>query len=312
MTHQRFRPAVVALLLVSMGAIAEPTSKAPRPGPNFPSLESYYPEQAKRAGQEGAAIIHFCVDTNGKLTSPPTIAVSSGNEALDAGALNLASAGNGFYLPGSVDGVAHEACSQFKIQFELSEDPLLRMANFRIPTIRARLEALGTEYGNRLTELAKTVDKPKPELLATANPETVKAIRQYARDLDAELDHAVGIVADMLDDMEHLGHSPDVPETERSVFIAIWPNERAAFTHKFRRSVGDARNVVRSLDELADYLVFSTQPRSQAASTTRPETPSQDVQLAAIRERVLNAVRQLQGSIDALSKAPTAAGNETH
>jgi hypothetical protein len=75
MTGKPFHLAV-ALLLVALSAAGAPASaqnesgsvavapagetKGPRPGPNFPALESYYPAEAKRAGQEGAAIIHYC------------------------------------------------------------------------------------------------------------------------------------------------------------------------------------------------------------------------------------------------------------
>jgi TonB family protein len=138
MTGKSFYPAV-ALFLVALNTAGTPAdaqsesgsaanahtgdTRGPRPGPNFPTLESYYPAAAKRAGQEGAAIIHYCVDPNGRLTAPPTIVTSSGNEALDEAALNLANAGSGLYLPAYFNGVAKLACSQFKIKFELRDDP---------------------------------------------------------------------------------------------------------------------------------------------------------------------------------------------
>ena len=63
--------------LVFAGTFASPVHadmierKPPRPAPDFPTLEDYYPTQAKRAGQEGGVVIHICVDPSGRLTEPP-------------------------------------------------------------------------------------------------------------------------------------------------------------------------------------------------------------------------------------------------
>lgn len=89
----------------------------PSLGPDFPSADAYYPIEAKAAAHEGAPMIHYCVDQTGKLTAPPTIATSSGNQALDAAAVSLATAGSGHYLPASENGVAVSGCGRFKIAF---------------------------------------------------------------------------------------------------------------------------------------------------------------------------------------------------
>lgn len=89
----------------------------PTPGPDFPSTATYYPMEAKTAGQEGVVLVHYCVDPSGKLTAPPTIMTSSGNQALDAAAVNLATAGSGHYLPASENGVAVSGCNQFNVRF---------------------------------------------------------------------------------------------------------------------------------------------------------------------------------------------------
>lgn len=322
MTRQPLR-AAVALVLIALSAIATPASshndsaptvdrKSPRPGPNFPTLESYYPAEAKRAGQEGTTVIHICVGITGTLTAPPTVAVSSGNETLDSAALNLANAANGSYIPGTLNGVAQESCTTFRINFQLTMDPLLQMANFRIPTIMARLGALGTDYGQRLVGIEKMLEQPKPEALATANLEAVRAIRQYARDLDVALDEAVGVVADMLNDMESLGQSPDIPENERSVFIMVWPNERSAFTNRFRLALADSRDGVRTLDELADYISFSTPRRPEQESAAKPRVPSPYDHVDRVRQRVLNVIHKARESVDALSKGSASMGTPTH
>lgn len=325
MSGKPFRPAV-ALLLVALATTGAPAdaqndsgpgalangggTQGPRPGPNFPALESYYPVEARRAGQEGAAIIHFCVDPNGSLTAPPTIVTSSGNEALDAGALNLAIAGSGQYLPGYVDGRAKTACSQFKIKFELRGDFALEMAGDpRIPTIAARLRALSDEYGRRMVEVEKVVAAPKPVMLVPGDPAMVRTIRQFARALDAALDQSVGIAADMLDDMEYLGKSPDIPPQERTIFVAAWPDERAGLAKNLRQVIGASRDVVRSMDEMGDYLSFSTPRLSAEGTADASPTPLQDPQLEEIRARALNAMRRLQRLINAPSKASPAAGD---
>ncbi len=323
MSRHQFRSAL-ALLLIASGAMGAPASShndngstgdptPPHPGPDFPSLESYYPAAAKRAGQEGATIIHICVDTQGKLIEPATVAVSSGNEVLDEGAVNLANIASGRYVPGTLDGKARDSCTKFKIKFELRPNPLLRMNLFRIPTISARIEALSTEYRERLLAAQKTVDTPNPGILASANPESVKAIRQYARGLDAALDESVSLVADMLDDIEYLGQSPDIPDAERTVFVTIWPDDRLAFTQSFRQLISDSREVVRSLDELADFVVFSTPRRTNGNAALKAQTSTQDRQLDEVRNRVLNAVHKLQQAVDALSKGPPPAkDNSAH
>jgi TonB family protein len=285
-------------------------SRGPRPGPNFPTLESYYPATAKRAGQEGAAIIHFCVDPNGRLTEAPTITTSSGNEALDEAALNLANAGSGLYLPAYSNGVAKLACSQFKIKFELRDDTVLQETEDpRMPTISARLRALSIEYGARMAEVEKVVDMPKPVMLAPQDPAMVRTIRQFARALDAALDQSVGIVADMLDDMEYLGKSRDIPEQERAIFVGVWPDERAGLARSLRQMIGASRDVVRSMDEMADYVIFSTPRRSPEGTAGASLAPEQDPQMEDIRERALKAIRRLQSSVNALSKASPAAGD---
>lgn len=290
----------------SAAAAPSADTHGPRPGPNFPTLESYYPAAAKRAGQEGIAVIHFCVDPNGRLTTPPTIATSSGNEALDAAALNLANAGSGLYLPGRIDGVIKTACSQFRIKFELRNDPAFRMVEDpRVPTISARLRALTTEYAQRMADTQKMIDLPGSLKITPGDPASVRTIRQVARALDGALDQSVAILADMLDDMEYLGKSSDIPQRERAIFSAEWPDERSGLARGLRQMIGASRDVVRSMDEMADYITFST-PRRSPDGTSPPPPP--DTQIDEIRERARKAIHKLQDSINALSEAPPATG----
>ncbi len=319
MTVKSFCTAVVLLVAISSAlappAVSQPESggtvttapsgtRAPRPGPNFPALESYYPEQEKRAYREGTVVIHYCVDTDGRLTQPPTVATSSGMEDFDNAALNLANAGNGLYLPGTINGVPQTICSQFKVKFELREDPVLTLAmagDPRVPRISGRLRALSAEYGRRMLEVEKTVDIPRPLKVAPDDPASVQTLRQFARALDSALDQSVGLSADMLDDMEYLGKNPDIPEQERAIFLAAWPAERISLAQKFSQMTGATRDVVRAMDELADYLGLNM-PRHNPDGTTAALTPLQDQQLEEIRERALSALARMQRSFGSLSK----------
>jgi hypothetical protein len=179
----------------------------------------------------------------------------------------------------------------------------------RIPTIAARLRALSDEYGRRMVEVEKVVAAPKPVMLVPSDPATVRTIRQFARALDAALDQSVGIAADMLDDMEYLGQSPDIPPQERTIFVAAWPDQRAGLAKNLRQVIGASRDVVRSMDEMGDYLSFSTPRLSADGIAGASPTPPQDPQLEEIRARALNAMRRLQRLIDAPSKASPAAGD---
>jgi TonB family protein len=71
-------------------------------------------------GENGVAIVGVCVDENGRLTSNPTLAKSSGSAALDNGALKLAKAGSGHYRSTTEDGRPVSYCYPFRIRFQLN------------------------------------------------------------------------------------------------------------------------------------------------------------------------------------------------
>ena len=62
-----------------------------------------------------------CVGANGKLTEDPTVAQSSGTARLDEGALKLAKAGSGKYVPATEDGKPVNSCFVFRIKFQLQK-----------------------------------------------------------------------------------------------------------------------------------------------------------------------------------------------
>lgn len=243
------------------------------------------------------------MDTKGRLTAPPSIVTTSGNDVLDAAALSLANAGSGLYLPGTVKGVPTADCVVFKVKFELRGLVAPPFAvDSQLPIISARARSLSSEYRSRMHDIEKLVEAPNTVMLNPQDPATVRAIRRYARALDIALDQSVGLMADLLDDIEYLGKSPDIPEHERTVFVAEWPDQRAGMARNLRLVIGDSRDVVRSMDEMADYLSFSAPRRlnPDAAAGATP-TPPEDPQIEQIRQRAFKAIRNLQESINLLS-----------
>jgi Gram-negative bacterial TonB protein C-terminal len=65
--------------------------------------------------------VRVCVDVEGRLTTRPTIARSSGSVRLDDGALTLAQAGSGRYRPTTEDGRSVNSCYVFRIRFDLRD-----------------------------------------------------------------------------------------------------------------------------------------------------------------------------------------------
>jgi periplasmic protein TonB len=92
------------------------------PGIGFPNTDDYYPSIAKRMEEQGVTTVRVCVGANGRLTSVPTIAQTSGSLRLDDGALLLAKAGSGHYRAATEDGRAVNSCYSFRVRFALRTD----------------------------------------------------------------------------------------------------------------------------------------------------------------------------------------------
>jgi len=88
-------------------------------GARFPQSQDYYPSTAQRLGESGRVFVRACVGANGRLTSAPTIATSSGSPRLDHGALLLARAGDGDYEPAMENRNPVESCFHFPVTFAL-------------------------------------------------------------------------------------------------------------------------------------------------------------------------------------------------
>jgi TonB family protein len=89
------------------------------PGAGFPNPDDYYPDSAKRLGEQGAATVKVCVDVNGRLTSAPLTLEGTGSSRLDEGALKLARAGSGHYRASTQDGSPVNSCYPLRIRFQL-------------------------------------------------------------------------------------------------------------------------------------------------------------------------------------------------
>jgi TonB family protein len=91
------------------------------PGAGFPNSDDFYPPASRRLGEMGVTTVRVCVDGNGRLSSEPVVAQSSGSARLDGGALELAKAGSGHYRSTTEDGGPIASCYPFRIRFELKK-----------------------------------------------------------------------------------------------------------------------------------------------------------------------------------------------
>jgi TonB family protein len=80
--------------------------------------DDYYPPQAIRMNQVGAAIIRTCVDASGHLTSKPQVVTSSSAPLLDTAAVTWASEALRF-TPATRGGVPVASCKDFRVKFKL-------------------------------------------------------------------------------------------------------------------------------------------------------------------------------------------------
>lgn len=95
--------------------------RAPTPGTSIgitsrPDVSDYYPEQARREGQEGRPQIKVCIDAKGKLASAE-VAQSSGFPLLDEAAVKVAKATR--YKAATSEGKPVESCATLPVKFEL-------------------------------------------------------------------------------------------------------------------------------------------------------------------------------------------------
>ena len=81
-----------------------------------PDISNYYPEAARREGQEGRAIVKICVNQLGKIDSAD-VATSSGFPELDEAAIKVAKAYR--FKPATSEGKPVSSCPTLPVKFEL-------------------------------------------------------------------------------------------------------------------------------------------------------------------------------------------------
>jgi len=104
---------------------APPVAVAAKPGTNvgfsksFPNSDEFYPDASRRLEEQGIVTVHVCVGPDGKLTEEPSVVKSPGSARLDGGALKLAKAGSGKYIPATEDGKPVTKCINYNVKFQL-------------------------------------------------------------------------------------------------------------------------------------------------------------------------------------------------
>lgn len=88
-------------------------------GKGLPPTDDYYPQSARRLGQEGLVQINLCVGPDGKLSQPPAVTKGSGTASLDEAAIKWANASSGHWKPATEDGKPINKCSQLPVRFTL-------------------------------------------------------------------------------------------------------------------------------------------------------------------------------------------------
>jgi protein TonB len=81
-----------------------------------PDISNYYPEQARRDGQEGRAQVKICINVSGKVESAEVV-TSSGFPSLDEAAIKVGKAFR--FKPPTQEGKPVATCPTLPVKFEL-------------------------------------------------------------------------------------------------------------------------------------------------------------------------------------------------
>lgn len=84
----------------------------------LPGTEEFYPPELRRLGIGGASYVRVCVDAAGVRQGEPVLEDSSGNERIDAGALNVAR--HGRYARAVRGDTPVPNCYRFRITFRVN------------------------------------------------------------------------------------------------------------------------------------------------------------------------------------------------
>jgi TonB family protein len=267
----------------------------PRPGEAFPHADSFYPIDALRAGREGAAIVAFCVDAGGNLSDAPAIAESSGDAAMDAAAIQLATAGSGHYTAATRDGLYVRGCGRFRVRFRMRVDP-------RWPTLSRKLIVLNAEF--RAQEEALRDELGPPPSVGTFVPGDagqLAALQRASSLVATALKRTDELANSYVESIERLGDAADIPEGERKAWNETWPARRDTFRLSTLVFDSAARKVLSAVNELADYV-------EQARP---PLTVEQRAEIDAIISRGRAAMEKMAAATKTLGLAATALAGRT-
>lgn len=259
----------------------------PRPGPDFPNPESFYPIQARRLFLEGSTVVHYCVDATGNLSGPPTVATTSGNADIDSAATLLAAAGNGHYIPATRNGIKTAGCAVFMIRFKMWEDP-------RWPTLSPRLNAINGQLARRLEALnSEWRLVSKPNIADIQDPAQLEVLRQYIQRASTSLARYMNITDGYFRSIDDAVAAPDIPESERQAFIANWALHRDDLRNSSHQVADAAEGIVGVLSELLDYLQ-KLRPDSTNVAGSNALSPQQRAKVEAIMRRGLVFYERIQ------------------
>ena len=288
-----------ALFLIAGGTVAAENLLGrslgiarPRPGSDFPDAESFYPRSARVWGQEGFAVVYFCVDDHGRLSGEPSIRDTSGDLELDAAALALAKAGDGHYLPAYLLGQAMEGCAVFRVQFVLRESPnyptLLRRAKQLTNTIRPRWLILKSQFQQVQRPGALSDFVPGNQGQLQELHAFVASVTPLVRDFEA-------LLTDYIAKMDELGRAEDVSEAERTAFSKSWQAQRAYLRQNWEMLL-DAQALVAIVNDLINHVESAHAPLG-SVSGPHGASPQQNAEIRLLVERGRMEYRRIQARL---------------
>jgi len=264
--------AVCCAILVQGCATTSPTA-ASHTGTDFPSSESFYPYAARLWAQEGATVVHYCVDANGRLSGEPTVERTSGDDDLDGAALALAKAGDGRYVPAYEAGKAIAGCASLKVNFALRDDP-------SFPTLSRRAKQLTNQSRPQVQSLEKELQLvQRPPDLTTFVPgdqQQLMQLRNFVASVSPLVKKYDTLLADFVAKMDELGRADDVSEAERTAFSKSW-QEKRAHVDQLRAAVLDMRSILGTVNDLADYVQNALPPLGSVSGPNKPNVEQRAV-----------------------------------
>ncbi len=270
----------------------------PRPGEGFPHVESFYPIDALRAGREGAAIVDFCVDASGNLSGAPVIAETSGDAALDAAAIQLATAGSGHYPAATRDGLYVSGCGRFRVRFRMLVDP-------RWPTLSRKLIVLNAEFRLQAEALRDELG-PVPSLgkFVPGDAGQLAALQRASSRVASALKRTDELASSYVESIERVSDAAGIPEGERKAWNETWPERRDTFRLSMMVFESAARNTLGAVNELADYVEGARPPLIGPSGPQMP-TPEQRAEIDAIMTRGRAAMEKMAAATKTLALAAT-------